>query len=124
MARTTVYLMQPVSLFSPPTQSVFGGLSNWLDAQVIGELAIALCTVAVALVGFRMLSGHMSPRLGMRILLGVFLLLGAPVVAASIVSEVAPRPKLGMLPIASQETPRDLKPSTDHPYGRASVRQD
>lgn len=57
---------------------------SWLADTLLGELAITLCVVAVALVGFSMLTGRLSLRRGARVVLGCFILLGAPLLAANL----------------------------------------
>lgn len=57
---------------------------SWIADTLLGELAISLCVVAVALVGFSMLTGRLSLRRGARVVLGCFILLGAPVLAANL----------------------------------------
>lgn len=59
---------------------------------IFGDLAVGLCTIAVAPVGFLMLTGRLPLRRGGLVVLGVFLLLGAPAVAASLVDLARPSP--------------------------------
>ena len=70
------------SLFEPSPDSSLTQASEWIDAVVFGEVAIALCVLAVAFVGFAMLTGRFAMRGGLRVLLGCFVLLGAPVIAS------------------------------------------
>lgn len=99
----------------------------WTNGVLLGELAIGLCVIAVASVGLMMLGGRLPVRQGMRVVLGCFVLLGAPVIAAAFVTSwedaVPPAPLPAIEP--SPELPRvDLPPANYDPYAGASLRQD
>jgi hypothetical protein len=55
--------------------------SDWLTGTLFGGLATGLCVVAVAFVGLRLMAGDMAVRDGLRVVLGCFVLLSAPVIA-------------------------------------------
>ena len=46
------------SLFDAPSQGPFGSALDWITGLLLGELAIALCVIAIAFVGFIMLAGR------------------------------------------------------------------
>lgn len=54
----------------------------WLQGTLLGSIAIGLCIIAVAWVGFLMLQGRLPVREGARVIVGCFVLLGAPVIAS------------------------------------------
>lgn len=54
----------------------------WLQGTLLGSIAIGLCVIAVAWVGFLMLQGRLPVREGARVIVGCFILLGAPVIAS------------------------------------------
>jgi type IV secretion system protein VirB2 len=62
--------------YAPMVQSV-----QWVERVILGDAALGLCVVAVALFGAVMLVGRLPVREGIRIVLGVFVVRGAPVVA-------------------------------------------
>lgn len=54
--------------------------------MLLGEVAVALCVIAVVLMGLMMLGGRLPVRDGLRAVLGCAVLLGAPVIAAGFVA--------------------------------------
>ncbi len=57
---------------------------EWLQGTLLGNVATAVAVIAVALVGFMMLTGRMNWRYGVTVIVGCFILFGA----ASIVSGI------------------------------------
>src|SRR3990170_3123340 len=57
---------------------------GWLQGTLLGNVATAVAVMAVAAVGFMMLTGRMNWRFGATVILGCFILFGA----ASIVSGI------------------------------------
>lgn len=64
---------------------------NWLTGTMLGNAAVAICVIAVALVGYSMLTGRLPIRRGGEVIVGCFLLLGAPAVAVGILDFVENR---------------------------------
>ncbi|QWC56311.1 type VI secretion protein [Erythrobacter sp. 3-20A1M] len=56
----------------------------WLQGTLLGNVATAVAVMAVAAVGFMMLTGRLNWRFGATVIIGVFILFGA----ASIVSGI------------------------------------
>jgi type IV secretion system protein VirB2 len=56
----------------------------WLQGTLLGNVATAAAVIAVAFVGFMMLTGRMNWRYGITVIVGCFILFGA----ASIVSGI------------------------------------
>ena len=121
-------MMVSTSLFDAPVGDPVQESSGWITAVITGELAIALCTLAVAFLGFLLLTGRLPVRRGALIILGCFVLLGAPASASgisgvwSLASEPVPR-------MAASETlviyeREELPPAENRPYARASLRRD
>lgn len=113
-------------LFTGQEQGTFAAAVGWITGTLLGSVATALCTIAIALVGFSMMSGHLRIKQGARIILGCFLLLGAPVIASAIgglrYAGNPPPPQ----PAAIVETPDprgDLPPADYDPYAGASLRR-
>jgi len=94
---------------------------------LLGEVAITLCVLAVAFVGFSMLTGRIAIRRGGQVILGCFLLLGAPVIAASILGVMTPGQHSAHTPantVVYEAQPRDeLEPANNNPYTNASLRR-
>lgn len=57
---------------------------NWVQGTLLGNVATAVAVVAVAIVGFMMLSGRMNWRHGITVILGCFILFGAAAIVAGI----------------------------------------
>lgn len=56
--------------------------ARWIEAVMLGEIALGVCIIAVAFIGALMLTGRLPLRDGARVVVGCFVLLGAPVIAA------------------------------------------
>jgi type IV secretion system protein VirB2 len=51
---------------------------NFVQSILLGPVATAVAVIAVAMVGFMMLTGRMNWRFGATVILGCFILFGAP----------------------------------------------
>ncbi len=56
----------------------------WLQGTLLGNVATAIAVMAVAAVGFMMLTGRMNWRFGATVIIGVFILFGAGTIVAGI----------------------------------------
>lgn len=70
------------ALLDPPLYSPLGEAAGWMGQTLFGTLSVTLCVLAVAAVGLMMLSGRMPVRRGIEVVIGCFILLGAPAIAA------------------------------------------
>jgi type IV secretion system protein VirB2 len=61
----------------------------WLQGTLLGNVATAVAVMAVAAVGFMMLTGRMNWRFGATVIVGVFILFGASTIVAGIQSAAA-----------------------------------
>lgn len=59
---------------------------NWLQGTLLGTVATVAAIIAVAAVGFLMLTGRMNWRYGATVILGCFVLFGAAAIVAGIQS--------------------------------------
>jgi type IV secretion system protein VirB2 len=116
------------SLFEADGGTPMVDSARWIEGVMLGEIALGLCGLAVAFIGALMLTGRLPLREGVRIVVGCFVLLGAPVIAAGFVEgggggiEVSTPPPPVVAPI---ETPRpDLPSANFDPYAGASLRKD
>jgi type IV secretion system protein VirB2 len=57
---------------------------QWVQGTLLGNVATAAAVIAVAMVGFLMLSGRMNWRFGATVILGCFILFGAATIVAGI----------------------------------------
>ena len=58
--------------------------ANWVQDTLLGNLATAAAVIAVAAVGFLMLSGRLNWRYGATVILGCFILFGAATIVAGV----------------------------------------
>ena len=56
----------------------------WLQGTLLGNVATAVAVMAVAAVGFMMLTGRMNWRFGATVIIGVFILFGATSIVTGI----------------------------------------
>lgn len=62
---------------------------NWLQGTLLGTIASVAAVIAVATVGFMMLTGRINWRYGVTVILGCFILFGASSIVAGIHSTAA-----------------------------------
>jgi type IV secretion system protein VirB2 len=65
------------------------GAVLWVQETLLGTVATVVAVVAVASVGFMMLTGRMNWRYGASVILGCFILFGAASIVAGIQSASA-----------------------------------
>lgn len=56
----------------------------WLQGTLLGNVATAVAVIAVAMVGFMMLTGRMNWRFGATVIVGCFVLFGAGAIVSGI----------------------------------------
>jgi type IV secretory pathway VirB2 component (pilin) len=61
----------------------------WLQGTLLGNVATAVAVMAVAAVGFMMLTGRMNWRFGATVIIGTFILFGAGAIVSGIQSAAA-----------------------------------
>lgn len=107
------------SLASPPGSSPILAAVLWVQGVLLGTVATVIATIAIAALGFMMLSGRLPVRRGMVAILGCFILFGASSLANSIRAGLvdmggAPEP----VPVAYSTpppAPRPVIPATPPP---------
>lgn len=57
---------------------------NWVQGTLLGNLATTAAVIAVAAVGFLMLTGRMDWRRGLTVVVGAFIIFGAVSIVAGI----------------------------------------
>ena len=62
---------------------------SWLQGTLLGNVATAVAVIAVAMVGFMMLTGRMNWRFGATVIIGTFILFGSASIVAGIQSTVS-----------------------------------
>lgn len=60
----------------------------WVQGTLLGNIATMVAVIAVAMVGFMMLTGRINWKMGATVILGVFVLFGAATIVAGIQTAV------------------------------------
>lgn len=68
----------------PAGSGVLVNAVNWLQGTLLGTVATTVAVIAVAAVGFMMLTGRINWRHGAVVILGCFILFGAASIVAGI----------------------------------------
>lgn len=68
----------------PEGSGVLVGAVNWLQGTLLGTVATTVAVIAIAAVGFMMLTGRMNWRHGAVVVIGCFILFGAASIVAGI----------------------------------------
>jgi type IV secretory pathway VirB2 component (pilin) len=64
--------------------NVFAAAVGWVEGTLLGTVATAVAVIAVASVGFLLLSGRIDLRRGAQVIFGCFILFGASSIAGGI----------------------------------------
>lgn len=75
-----------VSLADPQGSGIIVRAVQWLQGTLLGTIATTVAVIAVAVVGFMMLTGRINWRYGATVILGCFILFGAVSIVAGIQS--------------------------------------
>jgi type IV secretion system protein VirB2 len=114
------------SLTDPPPVSAIGSATAWISTLIFGPLATALAVIAIAWIGFAMLSGRIDIRRGLSVLLGCFLLFGARGIAeglraAAASDSIASNSSVPPPPVYAKPAPATNTANGYDPYAGASV---
>lgn len=96
---------------------------HWAEAVLTGPLATGLAVVAVAGLGYHLLTGQIALRRAGQVLIGLFILFGAPTIARDLASalrgnvQAAPDASVGF---AASPAPL-MKSEHRDPYAGASI---
>ena len=72
------------SYSDPAGSGVIVSAVNWLQGTMLGTIATVAAVIAVAAVGFMMLTGRINWRYGVTVIFGCFILFGASSIVAGI----------------------------------------
>jgi type IV secretory pathway VirB2 component (pilin) len=128
-----VLSLASAALSDPLAESPFLSASKWIEGTLLGSLANSVAVIAVATLGFLLLTGRASIRRGVTVIVGCFLLFGSAAVADGIRlalgmgadERVAPTETSGApLPLAVVATPTPTQTQAPYdPYAGAAVPQ-
>jgi type IV secretion system protein VirB2 len=74
------------SLADPAGSGAIVSAVRWLEGTLLGTIATVVAVIAVASVGFLMLTGRINWRYGATVIIGCFILFGAASIVAGIQS--------------------------------------
>jgi len=88
-AMALVFLLLPSASFAQAATDPAGSgpivaALGWLQGTLLGNVATAVAVIAVAMVGFMMLTGRMNWRFGATVIVGCFVLFGASAIVTGI----------------------------------------
>ena len=98
MTRLKTALFLAIGLFGSPASAQVGdpqgsgpivAALGWLQGTLLGNVATAVAVIAVAMVGFMMLTGRMNWRFGATVIIGCFVLFGSAAIVSGIQSTAA-----------------------------------
>jgi type IV secretion system protein VirB2 len=72
------------SVSDPEGSGVLVGAVSWLQGTLLGTVATTVAVIAIAAVGFMMLTGRINWRHGAVVIIGCFILFGAASIVAGI----------------------------------------
>ncbi|KLE34664.1 TrbC/VirB2 family protein [Aurantiacibacter luteus] len=79
-------VMLPTAAFAqdPAGSSPINNAFSWMRDTMLGTVATTVAVMAVAAVGFMMLTGRVNWRFGATVIIGVFIIFGAASIVAGI----------------------------------------
>ena len=114
------------NLADPQPTSAIGSATSWVSDLLFGPLATAIAVIAIAFVGFAMLTGRIDLRRGAFVVLGCFLLFGARSFADNLRylttgDEVLPNYSVPSPPTFAKAPPSANAANAFDPYAGAAV---
>ena len=109
---------EPRMISGPASSSSIVAGVTWVEHALLGTAATAIAVICVAGLGFAFLAGRVPMRRAITVLIGCFILFGAPSIAAglsalasreppSALPEQGPAPQFPVVPQASSRTAPD-----------------
>ena len=118
---------QSGSLADPVGSSPLLAAASWVQTTMLGTVASVVAILCVAALGMMMLSGRLNARRGAVVILGCFILFGAPVIANGLLAALSTERNGALMtpyeaPVASV-APLQAPPSIGSydPYAGAAV---
>lgn len=107
----------------PATHSALSTALTWLEQLLLGQMATMIAILAIGFASFAMLQGRLEVRTSLRIILGCFILFGAPAIAQGLVA-MAGTPSGGVTFLApAADYHGNVVPPAFDPYAGASTPQ-
>ncbi len=83
-APSSALISSAANAATPAGASPILGAVTWMQNTLLGEVASSVAVIAVAVVGFMMLSGRLNWRYGATVIVGCFVLFGAATIVGGI----------------------------------------
>jgi type IV secretion system protein VirB2 len=114
-------MADPLSAPIGPSALVDG--AYWIQGTLLGTLATVLAVIAVAWIGFGMLSGRINLQRGAVVILGCFIVFGAPMISRGLMNAAGTAEQSQWAPMIEPAPPPPATPSPApyDPYAGASV---
>jgi len=109
-----------MSVGDNPTSSPLDAL-EWVKSVLLGPAATTIAILAVASVGFLMLTGRTDLRRAARVIIGCFILFSASAIASGIVGTLQPPPPPPHVAEPPAYVPSVPKPTSTDPFPGASI---
>lgn len=112
------------ALSAPAGSAALVDAAQWIQGTLLGTMATAVAVIAVAWIGFGMLSGRINLQRGTIVILGCFIVFGAPFIATGLmkVGDASGDSVAVVAPLPPQLPPRPTAtPAAYDPYAGASV---
>jgi len=87
----------------------FAAASQWIAELMLGRLATAVAIMAVGILGYQMMSGRLSARAALQVILGCFILFGSSAIARGLMDGL-PRSQAKFSPTVADQAPPTLTP--------------
>jgi type IV secretion system protein VirB2 len=116
--------MPQTSLTDAPPASAITAAATWVSDLLLGPLATVIGVVAIAWIGFAMLTGRVNVRRGLSAVLGCFILFGARGIVQGLqltANDSAPTTTAVAPPVYERSVPAQGAPNGYDPYAGASV---
>ena len=117
-------LQKPDNRIMPETSNALVSANAWVATLLTGTLGTVIAILAVTGTGFAILQGRLAVRNGIRVVLGCFILFGAPSIARGL-SDLAVPAKPAPAETYSSPPPPVITPTAPQPnrdpYAGASV---
>jgi type IV secretory pathway VirB2 component (pilin) len=86
---TTVMPTAAMAQANPQGSGPIVSALSWLQGTLLGNVATSVAVIAVAMVGFMMLTGRLNWRVGATVIIGCFILFGSAAIVSGIQSTAA-----------------------------------
>src|SRR5438046_3308126 len=75
--------------YAPAGANAFTSAVGWLQTTLLGTIATTLAIIAIASVGFLMLTGRIDVRRAAQVVFGCFIIFGASTIASGVLGAVS-----------------------------------